>query len=301
VTPFQGFGTANQFRVEGRSGETEYSAAAWRSVTPGFFAALGLPLKAGRVLDARDRDGATEVVVISESMARRFWPGEDPVGRRLLWGRRASPKVIVGVVGDFRDLTPDAEPQPTMFRPHAQLSMAEMTLIVRTSVPLDDVLPDVRTAVRSVAPDVPFEETAVDRMFADALTRPKVSAGALTAFALVALLLAATGVYGLMSYTVAERRRELAIRLALGARPEQLVWGVVKQSTMLVGAGAATGLAASLLAARFLSALLYRTSPLDATVLALVALLLAFVAVATSFGPARRAMRTSPAAALSAE
>src|SRR5262249_54255077 len=149
--------------------------------------------------------------------------------------------------------------------------------------------------IRSLAPDIPFEETTVDRMFADALTRPKVSAGALTTFAIAALLLAAAGVYGLMSFSVAERRRELAIRLALGARPEQLMSDVVRQSLLLVGIGAATGLALSLVAARALTSLLYRTSPIDVSAFVVVALVLAIVALVTSYGPARRAMRTSPA------
>ena len=220
-------------------------------------------MKRGRLLDARDADGAPEVVVITENMARRFWGNEDPIGRRLLWGRRGSPKIVVGVVGDFRDLRPDAEPSPTMFRPHTQLSSPAMTLIVRTDGPPDAVLVPVRGLIRAIAPDIPFEETAVGQMFADALSRPRVSAAALAIFAGLALMLAATGVYGLMSYTVAQRRRELAIRLALGARPDQLVWGIVRQSAMLVSAGGAIGLALSLIAGRLLSTLLYRTSASD--------------------------------------
>jgi predicted permease len=301
VTPFQGFGTANQFRAEGLSADGEFSSAAWRAVTPGFFSALGLPLKQGRFLDARDAGGAAEVVVITESMARRFWPNQDPVGRRLLWGRRQTPKVIVGVVGDYRDLRPDAEPQPTMFRPHAQLSAPVMTMIVRTAGKPEDLLPEVRAVIRSVLPDVPFEETAVSQMFSAALTRPKVSAAALALFAGVALLLAATGVYGLMSYTVAQRRRELAIRLALGALPQQLMWNIVRQSATLVGIGAAAGGFVSLLASRSLASLLYRTSPTEVTVYAAVLLVLIGIGVLTAFGPARRAMRTSPATALTAE
>jgi putative ABC transport system permease protein len=148
---------------------------------------------------------------------------------------------------------------------------------------------------------VPFEETAVDRMFASALTRPRVSAGALATFAGVAVLLAATGVYGLMSFSVAQRRREMAIRLALGARPEQLVRRVVRQSAILVGAGAIVGLVLSAAAARSLTALLYQTSPLDLTVMAVVALLLVGLGVLTTYGPARRAMRTSPAAVLNGD
>lgn len=301
VTPFQGFGTANQFRAEGRSGENEFSAAAWRSVTPGFFDALGLPLKRGRLLDARDQLNAPEVVVITESLARRFWPGEDPVGRRLLWGRKQSPKIIVGVVGDFRDVRPDADPAPTMFRPHTQLSLPAMTVIVRTEGRADSVLANVRGVTRSIAPDVPFEETAISQMFSASLSRPRVSAVALSVFAIVALLLAATGVYGLMSYTVAQRRRELAIRLALGARPDQLVVAIVRQSVTLVGTGVALGVIASLLASRSLAALLYRTSPTDLTVYAAVLVLLVGVGLITSLGPARRAMRTSPAVALTSE
>jgi predicted permease len=300
VTPFQGFGTANQFRIDG-SPEGEYSSAAWRAVTPGFFHALGLPLVEGRLLDARDGDGAEEVVVITRNMARRYWPNQNPVGRRLLWGRRASPKTIVGVVGDFRDFRPDADPAPTMFRPHAQLSMPTMTLIVRTEGPTDAVWPDVRRTIRQLAPDVPFEHAAVTDMFADSLSRPRVGAAALTAFALIALLLAASGVYGLLSYVVAERGRELAVRLALGARPRQLLWSITRQSAVLVGLGGAIGVAASWVAERWLESVLYRTSASEAGVVAAVVGLLTLVGVATALGPALRAMRTDPARVLSTE
>jgi putative ABC transport system permease protein len=138
-------------------------------------------------------------------------------------------------------------------------------------------------------------------MFAASLTQPRVSAVALSVFAGVALLLAATGVYGLMSYSVAQRRRELAIRLALGARPDQLVWNIVKQSATLVGTGVLVGVLASLLASHSLAALLYRTSPTDLTIYALVLALFTSVGVLTSYAPARRAMRTSPAIALTSE
>lgn len=300
VTPFQGFGTANQFRVEG-SPDVGYASAAWRAVTPGFLEALGLPLEQGRLLDARDGDRAEEVVVITRDMARRYWPNQNPIGRRLLWGRRAAPKTIVGVVGDFRDLRPDADPAPTMFRPHAQLSMSTMTLIVRTEGAADALWPDVRRTIRALAPDVPFEHTEVNQMFSNALTRPRVSAAALAVFAGIALLLAASGVYGLLSYVVAQRGRELAVRLALGARPRQLVSNVARQSATLVGLGGAIGLAASWLAGRWLETVLYRTSTTDAGILVPVVCLLAAVGVATALGPALRAMRTDPARVLSTE
>jgi len=234
-------------------------------------------------------------------MARRYWPAQNPVGRRLLWGRRASPKTIVGIVGDFRDLRPDADPAPTMFRPHAQLSAPTMTLIVRTDAAPEQVWPDVRRTIRALAPDVPFDHTAVNQMFSDALARPRASAAALTAFAAVALLLAAAGVYGLMSYVVAQRGREFAVRLALGARPRHLLWSIVRQSATLAGLGALLGAAASLLAARWLATVLYRTSATDTTAFATVLALLVLVGGVTAVWPAIRAMRTDPARVLSAE
>ena len=133
VEPFSGIGTANRFRVEGEPSSAEFRSAAWRAVTPGFFKAMGVPLKAGRLFSDADADGSLEVVVLSESMAKKFWPNQDPIGKRLLWGRWRNPKTIVGIVGDLRDLALDQPPVPTMFRPYAQLSDLAMTEVVRTT------------------------------------------------------------------------------------------------------------------------------------------------------------------------
>ncbi|MGH9810542.1 MAG: FtsX-like permease family protein, partial [Terriglobia bacterium] len=150
VSPFSGSGTANRFRLEGEATSAEYRSAPWRAVTPGFFNTLGIPLKRGRLFDDRDRNGSLEVLIVSESMAKKFWPNQDPIGKRLLWGRSGNPKTVVGIVGDLRDLAVDAPPEPTMFRPFSQLSDAPMTLVIRTKGDPAAATTDVRREIWAV-------------------------------------------------------------------------------------------------------------------------------------------------------
>src|SRR5665213_70466 len=153
IAPFGGEGTANRFRLETEANSAQFHAAAWRAVTPGFFSTLGVPLKRGRLFTDADATGSPEVVILSESMARKFWPNQDPLGRRLLWGRSGSPKTIVGIVGDLRDVAVETPPQPTMFRPYAQLSDAPMAMVIRTRADPLSAITDVRREVQSIDRD----------------------------------------------------------------------------------------------------------------------------------------------------
>ncbi len=183
VAPFSGTGTANRFRIEGEPA-AEYRVAAWRAVTPGFFSTIGLPLKRGRLFTARDAEGSLEVVILSESMARKFWPNQDPIGKRLLWGRSGHPKTIVGVVGDLRDLAVDARPVPTMFRPFAQLSEAPMAFVIRTkSSRPSAAIGDIRREIWAVNRNAALDFTPVREAMSDSILRPRAGLAAFAAFA----------------------------------------------------------------------------------------------------------------------
>jgi predicted permease len=298
VIPFSGYSTANRFGVEGEHDSGAYHSAAWRAVTPGLFKTLGIPLRRGRLFTNADIDGSLEVVIVSESMVRRFWPNQDPIGKRLLWGRSRNPKTIIGVVGDVRDLTVDQTPVPTMYRPFAQLSDPPMTLMIRTKGDVESAIPDIRNVIRTIDKDAALEFLPIERAMSDSILRPRASLLVVTAFAAVAIMIAAFGLYGLISYRVNEEQQEIGIRLALGAPPASVRWAVQKRCLILVCLGAAVGFPISLGLSRFMRALLYNTEPAELSAYAAVLVILAVVAFSASFEPAVRASKMDPAAAI---
>jgi len=297
VAPFSGEGTANRFRLENESG-SEFHSAAWRAVTPGFFGTLGIPLKRGRLFSDADRNGSQEVIILSESMARQYWPNQDPIGQHLLWGRSGSPKTIIGIVGDLRDLKVDEAPAPTMFRPFAQLSDAPMTLLLRTREDPASVIAGVRRLMGGMDRNAALECRPLRRVMYDSLLSQRASLLTVAAFALIALVTAAFGLYGLISYRVNQRQKEIGIRLALGENPASVLWGVQKRCLLLVCAGAAIGLPAAFALSHLMAALLYNTQPAQASAYLTVFLVFLIVGLAASFGPALRAARLDPAAVI---
>jgi putative ABC transport system permease protein len=298
VAPFSGYGTANRFRLDGESNQGEYRSAAWRAVTPNFFRALGVPLKRGRLFTDADRDGSLETVILSESMAKRFWPAQDPIGRRLLWGKSGNPKTIVGIVGDLRDTAVDAVPVPTMFRPFAQLSDAPMTLVIRTKGDPITAIEDVRREIRSVDENAAIEFQPLRRAMANSILRPRISLTALGAFAVIAMITAAFGLYGLIGYRVNQRQQEIGIRLALGCSTSSVRWSVQRRCLALVTWGLALGLPIAYALSSLMRSLLYETQPAQPAAYGLVLIVFITVALAASYGPARRASRMDPAAAI---
>lgn len=298
IAPFSGTGTANRFRLESDIASSEYRTAAWRAVTPNFFKTLGIPLKQGRLFTERDGNGSDEVVILSESMARKFWPNQNPIGERLLWGRSRSAKRIVGIVGDLRDLAVDAPPVPTMFRPYPQLPDAPMALMIRTKADPLAVVGDVRKQIAGIDRDATLTFQPVRLEMSKTILRPRVSLTIMAAFAIVALITAALGLYGLISYQVNQRQREIGMRLALGASPGLVRWGVQKRCLMLVCAGLAAGLPLAYGLSMLMKSLLYQMQPMQPVAYAMVLLLFGGVALAASFGPARRASRMDPVAAI---
>jgi putative ABC transport system permease protein len=298
VTPFSGQGTANRFRLDGESTSAGFRSAGWRAVTPGFFSVLNLPLKAGRLFTDADANGSLEVVILSESMARQFWPDRDPIGQRLLWGKSGNPKTIVGIVGDLRDLAVDAAPLPMMYRPFFQLSDAPMTMLLRTRGEPSAAISSVRRELWALDRNTALEFRPLGQVMSDSLLGRHASLTAVAVFAAIAMLTAAFGLYGLISYRVNQRKQEIGVRLALGAPTGAVRWDVQKRCLILVCSGLAVGLPLAYALSSFIASLLYETDPGNPTAYVAVLVLFAVVALSASFGPARRASRLDPVAAL---
>jgi len=275
--------------------------AAIRIVDPGYFDAMRIPLRRGRSLVPSDRLGSVPVAVISDAMARKLWPGEDPIGRhvKVEWWHEKVSVEIVGVVGDSRHDGLDAEFEPTLFYPFAQESQGGMSLVLRSTLPPAKLTRMVRAAVSEMDRGLPVADAVtmyhhITEMMADR----RYPAFVLGLFAALALTLAAVGIYGVLSYTVGQRTREIGVRLALGARPADVLRTVLGDGLRLTFSGVALGATAAGLAAGALGKLLYDVRPLDPVTFASVTLVLVGVALLAMAAPARRAARVDPMVAL---
>ncbi|HEY2805591.1 MAG TPA: ABC transporter permease [Gemmatimonadales bacterium] len=278
--------------------------AAIRIAEPGYFDAMKIPLKKGRLLSATDGSGSVPVAVISESMARKLWPTEDPIGQHVKvdWWHADRAVEIVGVVGDVHHEGLDDDFSPTLYYPYAQETSRGMTLVMRTAIPSGDLTRMIRTAVHELDPGLPVSETGtmyhyIGVMMADR-RYPTILLGA---FAALALILAAVGIYGVLSYTVGQRTHEIGVRMALGARPADVHRDVLGSGLSLAALGAGTGSLGALFATRALGKLLYGVHAADPLTFVAVATLLIGVALLACAIPARRASRTDPMIALRAE
>jgi putative ABC transport system permease protein len=304
TNPFRQFGFSNNVTPEERAADTPPSGlvqAGWRSVTPGFFQAMGIPILAGRSFDDSDDDGTERVVVVSESLARRLWPGESPIGRRLFWGGTTGrTRTVVGVSGDIRDVQLDAAPPPLLFVPHAQVSVPQLTLVIRTAQPTEQIAPALRAALRDIDPALPAPPVyRVSTSRAQATLAPRFNLSLLVAFAGVALVLALTGVYAMLAFMVSERRREMAVRLALGATGAEVARHVIGGGLRLSLAGVVIGVGIALAATTLLSRQLYEVTPTDPLTFAAAALSTLGAGVLASYLPARQAARIDAAVLLS--
>jgi predicted permease len=274
-------------------------------VAPGYFAALGIAITRGREFTDADRQGSPPVAVISESGARRLWGGADPVGRYLLTNDSARRRIeIVGVAADarFRDLRTDmtaARAEPDVFFPYGQRTDGDLELAVRTRSGAPVSAAAMQAVVGRMDPGIPvFQTQPLSRAVARQTSSARFISALMAAFSVAALLLAALGLYGLLAYVIGLSRREIAIRLALGANARAVVGLIAGNGLVLVLTGAALGGLGAAAAGHAMASLLFRTSPVDPAALASVALLLIVVAAAAMFGPARRALRIEPHAAL---
>ena len=277
-------------------------------VGPDHFRTLGIPLRRGRALSATDRAGQPRVAVVNETAARRFWPGEDPIGKRVWFGSGggfASPDSlteIVGVVADVRYGAPGDEVGPDFYTSYLQFTWPETMVMVRAAGDALALVPALRRAVAAVDPDLPiFDVRTVDGRAADAIADERLATAALGAFAGLGMALAALGVYGVMMYSVLQRRRELGIRLALGSTPAEVQRLVIGHGLTLAGVGLAVGLLLSLALTRALAALVAGTGTADPLVLAIVVAVLLLVALVTCYLPARAAARVDPVRTLAAD
>jgi putative ABC transport system permease protein len=269
-------------------------------VAPGYFRTLGIRLVAGRDFTDQDTAQAPRVAIINESMAKRLWPGENPLGRRLATSQSGRPYFqVIGVAKDARLEALGKAPEPTMFEPLAQEYQAEMTLLVRTARGPMGLLPAIRGQVQSLDRNLPaFDVATLRDAVGTTLDQQKVSATFIGIFALLALVLAGIGIYGVTSYSVARRTHEMGIRMALGAERSDVLKLVVGQGMLLTLIGLAAGLLGALGLTRFLASLLYGVKPTDPATFALVALVLGSVALLASYIPARRATKIDPLVAL---
>jgi putative ABC transport system permease protein len=314
AAPLEG-GSTNGLVPEGRSLEIASAInSALRLVTPDYFRAMRITLRRGRTFTAEDRVGAPLAMVINEALAREAWPGEDPIGKRVACceegpGGNPNWKVVVGVVADTRALGLAREPGPEFYLPVAQAPRAAwnwldrtMTLAVRTSGEPIAAAGAVRDAVRAVDPTVPVYNTGtMDQRITASLSQTRFSTMLLSVFGAIALLLAAIGVYGIISYGVTQRVQEIGIRIALGAQNRDVLSMVVRHGAVLAGLGLAVGLAGALALTRLLAGLLFQVSPTDPPTFAIGVVVLTCVAVLAAALPARRAARVDPVVALRSE
>jgi putative ABC transport system permease protein len=294
---------STNFTIEGRtpSPDQQNTEVPLDGVTPDYFRVMGIPLKSGRTFTAQDGADAPPVVIVNENMAKRFWPGEDAVGKRFKYGdgSQAPWMTIVGVVGDMRRTGYDAPVRYETFLPYPQRATTRMTVVVRTRGAPLAAAPAVRAAVRGIDADLPlYEIKSMDELLSAMIAQRRFSMALLGTFAALALLLGVVGVYGVTSYLVAQRTREVGLRLALGAQPRALVGMVVRQGMGVALAGIVVGLAGALALTRLMAGLLYEVSPRDLGTLLGVTAVLALATLLANYVPARRAARVDPLVAL---
>ena len=314
------------FRIEGRPVEGGADPLAtiaatttdpfvnYTLVTPDFFKTIRVPVVRGREFNARDNLEAPPVVIINEAMARRYWPGEDPIGKRVTVTIVAGeqPRELVGIVGDTPNSRWDRAASPRLYAPHAQESLrsrvpygqsrVNIAYMLRISRPLSAVVPEVRRAVAEVDASLPVSDLEMlDQFFARQVDAPRDSMVLVGIFGAVALLLAVGGIYAIVAYGVVQRAHEIGIRMALGARRAQVIGLVMRQSTILTAIGLMLGVAAAASLTGYLQSLLFELTPLDVTTFVAMTAIFALIAAVASYLPARRATRLDPQAVLRSE
>jgi len=279
-----------------------------RTVSPAYFRAMGIGLRQGRIFDeAAPPDAAAKVVIVSESLVRKYFPHQNPIGRRITQSTEGKGPfaTVVGVVNDVPNLNLADEPEPEMYFDYRQFFFAPfaMTLVLRThSADSMQVAAAAQREIRAITPDQPISDVKTMRdVVSGNVSQPRFYTLLLGIYAAIALLLAATGLYGVLSYAVSQRLREIGIRLALGASRRSIFRLVMGQALTLVGIGTLLGLAGSWVLTRLIASQLYRTQPTDPLTFAVVAALMIAVALAATYVPARRALKVDPAIALHAE
>jgi predicted permease len=308
IVPLAGPSDATEIRIPEHPTKdpAESPKANYLFVSPGYFATIGAPLQRGRDITEGDILSAMPVTIINSAMAKKYWPGEDAMGKQVGVGMTRIPaRTIVGVVANIKQVSLREIPDPTMYVPYTQNeiktwpNMQAMQYAVRTRADPDSIAGSVQEAVHSVDPDLPVANFATLTTLVDtSLTEERFAMLLLSAFGMLALILSAIGMYGVISYSVMQRTPEIGIRIALGARREQILAMVLGQGCRLACAGIAIGLIAALTTTRLMARFLYGVQPTDPATFAAVSLLLVAVAVLACYAPARKAMKVNPMIAL---
>ncbi|MBS1807008.1 MAG: ABC transporter permease [Acidobacteria bacterium] len=301
--PLTGRGSNGRFQKDGNpatTGEGEY-----RLASGGYFAAMGIPILRGRIFDERDTGNAPDACVISQSLAKAYWPNEDPIGRTIQFGNMDGDKDllhIVGIVGDVRDGGLDAKPSATVYAHSLQRpqwwQVSNQSYVIRAQMDAATLIPSLRQSVQAANSDALIRFQTLNEVVTDSLDSRRFSLIIFGAFAVVALLLAAAGVYGVMSYSVTQRTHEIGVRMALGAQKNAVLRLVIGQGMTLTFVGIAIGLVTSIGVTRLLKNLLYDVSTYDPVTMIGVALVLTSISLAACWIPALRATKVDPMTAL---
>ena len=301
--PFAGIGSRTDFRIEGEPEPApgQEPGTDVMVVDPAYFETMGIPILAGRTFTSQEARTVSHVVIVNEALAKRHWPNESPLGKRIKIDMMDEPQFceIVGVVGDVRNKALDIPADTGIYWPHAELPFSNMTVVVRSDRDPAGLFAPVREVVRDMDPDLPFAELRpMTAWMSDSLARERFSALLLAIFGSVAFVLAVVGIYGVLSYTVALRSGEIGIRMALGAQPADVVRMVLADGLRLTAVGLAAGLVAAVLLNGFVASLLYGVTGTDTATYAGASLLFLAVAVLACALPARRAVSVDPIVAL---
>ncbi len=297
--PLSGWSNDNYVEVEGYVPEAGYVTEEVRGVTHRYFAAMGIPMLQGEGFSGRETAEGTPEVIVNEAFAKKFWDGEIPIGKRLKMGSEEAWSTVVGVVGNVRHVGLSEPIRPTYYFSVALMPWRTMTVVARTAGKPEVISGSLREAVARVDAAQPvYNIRLYDQFVGESVAEPRFNATLLVVFALVAVMLAAVGIYGVLAYTVGQRTHEIGIRMALGARASDVPWLVLNQGLAMVGLGLAIGFAAALALSRVMESLLFGVGARDPLTFAAVALVLTAVALAACLLPAWRAARVDPMVAL---
>jgi putative ABC transport system permease protein len=265
------------------------------AISPRWFETMRVPMRAGRTFTNDDNATAPSVIVVNETFARQFWPGQSAVGKKVIIGRKQAPSLVVGVAADVKNQGLEKESQPQLYLPFPQLPWSDMNLLVRTNIPPTAAVEAVRAQIAKVDSNQPVDEIeTAEELIGSSRAQPRFTMMLVGGFSATALLLAIVGVYGVLSYSVGQRSQEFGIRLALGAHRSDILRIVMRQAMLLATCGIVAGLCASLALTRFLAHVLYKTGSHDLATFILAPLLFVLVAAIASYLPARRAMKLEP-------
>ncbi len=302
--PMTGELTGGAFEIEGRPKTADWmdTMVQYNAATPGYFRSLGIPVLRGRDFNERDTAAAMPVAIINDTLAAQFFSHDDPIGRRFKDDYDGQWRTIVGVVGSVKNQQPMKAPVPGLYAPHAQKAWSLMTIVVRTQGDPAKLAAAARSIVRAVDSDLlVLRMRTMEQVVADSMSEPELLASFVAGFASFALLLAAIGIYGTMSYSVSQRIREMGMRMALGATQDDILKLMVGRGAELAISGIALGFPVALAASRMLGSLLYGINPWDVPVYLAVPLVVLAASFLACYFPARRAMRVEPLDALRCE